>query len=136
MEILLQTFNITTYGIIVLLLSLVTTYIMIPKLIGVVKYKWFIDHPNNRSSHSYKIPNLGGITFYVSFVIGLFLINFYGVATFSFNMLAAVTVLFIAGLKDDLVVLSARSKVLAQLLAISLLLVNIDIPIENLYGFI
>jgi UDP-N-acetylmuramyl pentapeptide phosphotransferase/UDP-N-acetylglucosamine-1-phosphate transferase len=50
-------------------------------------------------------------------------------------MIAAVTVLFIAGLKDDLVVLSARSKVLAQLLAISLLLVNTDIPIENFYGF-
>lgn len=136
MEILVQTLNIKTYAFIVLLLSLVITYIMIPKLIGIVKYKWFIDHPNNRSSHSYQTPNLGGITFYVSFVIGLFLIQFYGVATFSFNMLAAITILFIAGLKDDLVVLSVRSKVLAQLLAITLLLVNTDIPIENLYGFL
>ena len=136
MEILLQSLNITTYAFIVLLLSLGTTYIMIPKLIGLIKYKWFIDHPNKRSSHSYKTPNLGGITFYISFVIGLFLIQFYGMATFSFNMLAAVTILFIAGLKDDLVVLSVRSKVLAQLLAITLLLVNTDIPIENLYGFL
>jgi UDP-N-acetylmuramyl pentapeptide phosphotransferase/UDP-N-acetylglucosamine-1-phosphate transferase len=136
MEILLQSLNITTYAFIVLLLSLGTTYIMIPKLIGLIKYKWFIDHPNKRSSHSYKTPNLGGITFYVSFVIGLYLIQFNGMTTFSFNMLAAVTILFIAGLKDDLVVLSVRSKVLAQLLAITLLLVNTDIPIENLYGFL
>ena len=136
MEILLQSFNITTYAFMVLLLSWAMTYIMIPKLIGIIKYKWFMDHPNKRSSHSSKTPTLGGITFYISFIICLVFIQLYNEALTSFNLIVAITILFIAGLKDDLVVLSVKAKLLAQILAISLLLLNTDIPLENIYGFL
>ena len=136
MEILLQSINITTYAFMVLLLSWAMTYIMIPKLIGIIKYKWFMDHPNKRSSHSSKTPTLGGITFYISFIICLVFIQLYNEALTSFNLIVAVTILFIAGLKDDLVVLSVKGKLLAQILAISLLLLNTDIPLGNIYGFL
>ena len=136
MEILLQSINITTYAFMVLLLSWAMTYIMIPKLIGIIKYKWFMDHPNKRSSHSSKTPTLGGITFYISFIICLVFIQLYNEALTSFNLIVAVTILFIAGLKDDLVVLSVKGMLLAQILAISLLLLNTDIPLGNIYGFL
>lgn len=134
MEFLLQ--HINNYGILLFLISFVITYLMIPKLIGVIRYKKLMDNPNIRSSHVNKTPTLGGIAFFVSIVIGLLLIQRYDNVGISLNIIVALTILFIAGLKDDLVVLSVRAKVLLQLLAITFLLMNTDIHIGNFYGFL
>ncbi|WP_262696705.1 MraY family glycosyltransferase [Flagellimonas lutimaris] len=51
-------------------------------------------------------------------------------------MIPGLTILFIVGLKDDMVVLSPGSKLLAQILAISFILVNDSFGIESLNGFL
>ena len=133
MESILQ--NIINYGLLILVISFIITYIMIPKLIGVIRYKKLMDNPNARSSHKNDIPTLGGITFYISLIVCMFFIQVYDIANIGFNIIAALTILFIAGLKDDLVILSVRAKIFSQLLAITFLLMNTDIHIYSLYGF-
>lgn len=136
MEILLQNINIDFSGFFLFLLSFIIVYLMIPKLIGVIRYKNLMDYPNTRSSHKNEIPTLGGISFYVSLIICLLFIQLFDNANISINIIAALTILLIAGLKDDLVILSVRAKVLSQLLAITFLLINTDIHINNFYGFL
>ena len=138
MEILLQKINIEIYSFFILVISFVISYLMIPKLIGVSRYKKLMDNPNSRSSHVNNTPTLGGIAFYISLMICLFIIQRFGfdIGNISFNIIASTTILFIAGLKDDLVVLSPRAKIISQLVAITFILVNSEIYIVNFYGFL
>ncbi len=112
------------------------TYLTIPKIIGVVEYKRLMDNPNQRSSHKALTPTLGGIAFFYTLVFALFFIK--GRDTFDEAMfiIPGLTILFIVGLKDDLVVLSPGSKLIAQVLAVAFILVNESFTIYSLNGFL
>lgn len=51
-------------------------------------------------------------------------------------VLASVTILFVVGLKDDMVSISPRTKLIGQLLAIFLILISEEFIIDNLHGFL
>ena len=116
--------------------SFLLTYLTIPKIIGVVAYKRLMDNPNQRSSHKSVTPTLGGIAFFYTLIFALFFIK--GRDTFDEAMyiIPGLTILFIVGLKDDLVVLSPGSKLLAQALAVTFILVNDSFTIFSLNGFL
>lgn len=116
--------------------SFLLTYLTIPRIIGVVEYKRLMDNPNQRSSHKSKTPTLGGIAFYYVIILALFFIRDRDVFDEAMYILPALTILFIVGLKDDLVVLSPGSKLIAQILAISFILVNESFTIFSLNGFL
>jgi UDP-GlcNAc:undecaprenyl-phosphate/decaprenyl-phosphate GlcNAc-1-phosphate transferase len=138
MEFFLEKINIENYGFFILVISFIICYLMIPKLIGVSRYKKLMDNPNSRSSHVNNTPTLGGIAFYISLILCLFIIQWLGfdVGNISFNIMASVTILFIAGLKDDLVVISPGAKIISQLIAVTFILLNPEIYIINLHGFL
>ena len=112
------------------------TYLTIPKIIGVVEYKRLMDNPNQRSSHIQKTPTLGGIAFFYTLIFALFFIS--GRDTFdeTIYIIPGLTILFIVGLKDDLVVLSPGSKLIAQVLAVAFILANESFTIHSLNGFL
>lgn len=133
MEILLEKINIENYSFFIFITSFIISYLTIPKLIGVSRYKQLMDNPNSRSSHVNKTPILGGIAFYISLMLCLFIIHWLGFDTgnISFNIIASITILFIAGLKDDLVVLSPWAKIISQIVAITFILLNANIYFVN-----
>lgn len=112
------------------------TYLTIPKIIGVVEYKRLMDDPNKRSSHSTKTPTLGGIAFFYTLVFALFFIEERGSFNEAIYIIPGLTVLFIVGMKDDLVVLSPGAKLVAQVVAIAFILVNESFTIDSLNGFL
>ncbi|WP_452225483.1 MraY family glycosyltransferase [Lacinutrix chionoecetis] len=112
------------------------TYFTIPKIISVVKYKDLLDAPNNRSSHVNTTPTLGGIAFYFTLMFSMFFLKDYDSYKIVYNLIPGLTVLFIFGLKDDLVVLSPLSKLIAQLVAVSFILANQSFLINSLNGFL
>jgi len=112
------------------------TYLTIPKIIGVVEYKRLMDNPNKRSSHSTKTPTLGGIAFFYTLVFALFFIEERGNFNEAIYIIPGLTVLFIVGMKDDLVVLSPGAKLIAQVVAIAFILVNESFTIDSLNGFL
>lgn len=128
--------NISLFSALLILISFVISYFVTSKVIKVVKYKGFMDNPNHRSSHYFKTPTLGGIAFYLSIITSIFLINFYSKNSFSLNLILSLTVLFIVGLKDDLVILSIRSKLITQILSVFFILLHPDFHQVNLYGFL
>ena len=116
--------------------SFLMVYLTIPKIIRVVEHKRLMDNPNNRSSHQTKTPTLGGISFYYTLIFALFFINGRDLHNESFYLIPGLTILFIIGIKDDLVVLSPGSKLIAQICAVFFVLVNESFTIFSLNGFL
>lgn len=123
-------------AILVFIGAFLITYLTIPKIIGVVEYKRLMDDPNARSSHKSKTPTLGGVAFFYCLIFALFFIKDRAVHLEYIYIIPGLTILFIVGLKDDMVVLSPGSKLIAQVLAISFVLVNDSFGIESLNGFL
>ncbi|HET8737386.1 MAG TPA: MraY family glycosyltransferase [Pricia sp.] len=112
------------------------TYLTIPKIIKVVEYKRLMDDPNIRSSHSMRTPTLGGVAFFYTLVFALFFIRGRDAFDEAMYIIPGLTILFIVGLKDDLVVISPGAKLLSQILAIAFILANPSFTILSLNGFL
>jgi len=112
------------------------TYLTIPKIISVVEYKRLMDNPNNRSSHKLGTPTLGGVSFFYVLIFALFFINGRDVFDEGMYIIPGLTILFIVGLKDDLVVISPGAKLLSQVFAIVFILANPSFTIHSLNGFL
>ncbi len=119
-----------------LLGSFLVTHIVLPKIIAVVTYKSLMDDPNQRSSHLERTPSLGGIAFFIVLILGFYFIRTFDQEDKIFAILPGLLILFIIGLKDDLVVLSPLTKLGAQLLAVSFVLANPAYQITDLHGFL
>jgi UDP-N-acetylmuramyl pentapeptide phosphotransferase/UDP-N-acetylglucosamine-1-phosphate transferase len=95
-----------------------------------------MDDPGIRSSHSLKTPTLGGVSFFYTLIIALFFIQGWDKLNETIHIIPGLTILFIIGLKDDLVVLSPGTKILSQILAASFILINESFNIYTLNGFL
>ena len=124
------------YSILLFVTCIVATVYLVPKIISVVQYKRLMDKPNQRSSHYIATPSLGGIAFYIVFVISLSFNNYYDDFNVSMSILPGMTILFFLGLKDDLVVFSPRTKLLGLVVACMFVLVNESFAFNNLHGFL
>ena len=124
------------YPILFFTASFALTYFTIPKIIGVVEYKNLMDSPNRRSSHKIITPTLGGIAFFYTLVFALFFLKDWNRYDEAWYLIPGLTILFILGLKDDLVVLSPFTKLVGQLCAIVFVLFNESFTIQSLNGFL
>ena len=118
-----------------LLGAFIVTYLVMPRIIGVVTYKRLMDAPNDRSSHSKKTPSLGGIAFFLAFSLGIYFLQPWDHNNLGMTLLPGLLILFIVGLKDDLVVLSPTTKILAQIAAITFLLVHPGFQIHQINSY-
>ena len=116
--------------------SFLLTYLTIPKIIGVVEHKRLMDDPNVRSSHSMRTPTLGGIAFFYTLIFALFFVRDRDAFDEAMHIIPALTILFIVGLKDDLVVITPGAKLLSQAVAITFILINPSFTIHSLNGFL
>ncbi|MFH6603054.1 glycosyltransferase family 4 protein [Maribacter algicola] len=116
--------------------SFLLTYLTIPKIIGVVEYRRLMDSPNHRSSHKSRTPTLGGVSFFYTLIFALFFIKGWTTLGEAMYIIPGLTILFIVGLKDDLVVISPGAKLMAQVLAIAFILANPSFTIHSLNGFL
>ncbi len=107
----------------------------IPRLIMLAKLKKLYDLPDNhRKIHKDVTPNLGGVCIFFAYLIVASI--FIDLTTFpKFNYLVAGTlVLFIAGVKDDIITLTPNKKFVSQILAAIIVVGIADIRIASLHG--
>lgn len=116
-------------------ISFFVVFFSIPKIIAVANAKKLFDVPNHRSANQEKvIPNLGGIAifsgFYISTIISL--------EGFDINkiigLLLTSLIMFLIGLKDDTMGLSAYKKLIGQLFVALYLVTLCNIRFTNLHG--
>lgn len=113
--------------------SFLITYISIPTIIKISRRKNLMDEPGARSSHLRKIPNLGGVAIFFSLGVcaPVFAYELFDRYKFLF---ASFIILFFVGVMDDIMVLRAYKKLLAQILVSALLVVGSDVRIRSLFG--
>lgn len=115
---------------------------LIPQILRLCKRKGLYDLPDERKVHSNAIPRLGGISFVPALFVSVgCLVGFMNPLeqgmrfdTWIVLLLCGLMVMYLIGLADDLVSVSARAKFLVQIICgiafpLSGLLIN------NLYGF-
>lgn len=115
--------------------SLLLTTILVPAVIRTSFRKGLFDHPTeSRKIHKRVIPNLGGIAIFGGFMFCQQLFIQSNILNPVNQLLMGGTILFMVGLKDDIVGVSPYKKFVAQFGASIVLAVIGDIRIANLQG--
>lgn len=109
----------------------------IPKIILLAKKKRLFDLPDNyRKIHKEVVPNLGGVGIFFSFIIvASIFIKFETFHTWNY-LVAAATILFVVGIKDDIISLTPNKKFAAQILAAVITVYLADIRLYSLHGIL
>lgn len=118
-----------------LIISAVLSYILIDKVRHVVLLKRLLDDPNERSSHQVATPNLAGLGFFIVIMLGMYFLEAYDTHNILFCLIPGLTILFITGLKDDLLILAPISKLIAQIASACFLVFHPNFLISSLHGF-
>lgn len=113
--------------------SFLITFFSIPTIIKISRRKNLMDEPGVRSSHLRKIPNLGGIAIFYSIGIctSIFAYEIFDLYKFLF---ASLIILLYVGIMDDIVVMRAYKKLVAQIVVSALIVIGSDVRIRNLFG--
>jgi UDP-GlcNAc:undecaprenyl-phosphate/decaprenyl-phosphate GlcNAc-1-phosphate transferase len=111
------------------------TYYLMPKIIIISNFQRIHATPNERSSHSSAVPNIGGSAFFICLMLGLYFIYPYDKFGNLIAFIPGLTILFIVGLKDDLVVLAPLTKLAAQIASAIFFVFQYKWNIESLHGF-
>lgn len=117
------------------ILSMLLCMSAIPRIIYISKKKKIFDLPDNgRKIHTDIIPNLGGIAIFLGFsVVASLFINPAEFAKWNY-IIAALLILFITGIKDDLINVNPSKKLIAQVAASAIIAGLADYRLDNLYG--
>ena len=106
----------------------------IPNIIYIAKRKRLFDRPDNhRKLHTRIVPNLGGIGIFFAFFITVSLFIKSDFTTWNY-IASACLILFITGLKDDLVSISSSKKFIAQAAAATITVVFAGVRLHSLGG--
>jgi UDP-N-acetylmuramyl pentapeptide phosphotransferase/UDP-N-acetylglucosamine-1-phosphate transferase len=116
-------------------LAVAITWVVIPSVIRVAELKHLFDEPDNlRKTHIRKTPTLGGVAIFagliISFSLAQELHNLFDIK----YMIPALMILFFAGVKDDVIELTAAKKFAAQFLSAFLIVYLGNIKINSFYG--
>jgi UDP-GlcNAc:undecaprenyl-phosphate/decaprenyl-phosphate GlcNAc-1-phosphate transferase len=104
------------------LTAFLLTYFSIPPIVKVSTFKKLFALPNSRTSHLNPTPNMGGIAIFIGFVISVVIFYFPGEPYVLIYLLSGIIILLFIGLKDDILILDPKKKILGQFAA-SLLIV-------------
>lgn len=117
------------------ILAFVITWNAIPSIVSVAIMKGLSGKPNGRSSHKDSIPLLGGVAVFAGLALSTVVVAGWG---FEFELkyiIAGMIILFFIGMKDDLLVIDPKKKLVGQILASLIIIILGDIRIDNFHGF-
>ena len=117
------------------LTALAVSAMSIPQIIYVAKRKRLFDVPDNhRKLHKRIVPNLGGIGIFMAFVLAGSLFVTPEQSTTWTYIVAATLLLFIIGVKDDLIAVSPTKKFVTQAVSSFIIVVIAGIRIKSFHG--
>jgi UDP-N-acetylmuramyl pentapeptide phosphotransferase/UDP-N-acetylglucosamine-1-phosphate transferase len=123
-----------------ILLSFITafipSYFIIPSVINVAKVKHLCDEPGERRSHKESTPSLGGIAIFAGLVFSIIFWTPFAAFTELQYILCSLIIIFLIGVKDDIVPMTAYKKLLGELMAAGILVIKANIRISSLHGFL
>ncbi|TDQ19356.1 UDP-N-acetylmuramyl pentapeptide phosphotransferase/UDP-N-acetylglucosamine-1-phosphate transferase [Algoriphagus boseongensis] len=118
-----------------LLTSFSVGFLLTPIVISVLRKAKIGDEPGGRKIHKKFTPSMGGISIVLSAYVALAIWGWQYPLPDIRYLLGAIALMFFVGLRDDMVELSAKQKLLGQLVAVLLVVVAGDIRIKDFHGF-
>ncbi len=122
------------YPLFAFLAAFVITYFSVPAIIRLSLVKKLYDQPDDRKKHASRITPLGGIAIFGGLIIPFIFFSAHLINPTLNSVLVALFVLFITGVKDDLYPLVPYKKLLGQILAVGIVILQGDIRLERFYG--
>jgi UDP-GlcNAc:undecaprenyl-phosphate/decaprenyl-phosphate GlcNAc-1-phosphate transferase len=123
------------YAILAFFMSAVIAAMSMPRVIRLSVKKRLMDNPDNgRKQHKNPTPTLGGVGIFFGFILTASVLGGFIPAEGYPFLVAAMVLLFIVGVKDDLMVVEARKKLIAQIVASSLIVFGTNTYIPDLGG--
>ncbi len=121
-----------------ILFTAITSFIVVSVAMPVVIYiadrKKLYDVPDERKLHTHAIASLGGVGIFLGFMFSCMLVlDIQNNPEFKYFLSAAFMIFFI-GLKDDLVLISATKKFIAQIIVAAIIIHLGGIRIESFHG--
>lgn len=112
-----------------------------PAIIYLSNTKNLMDTPDDRSMHLHKTPTLGGIGIFIAFSLTII---FFGIFTqFSqpdmiklLSLLGGIIILLFLGIKDDILVLSPKKKIIGQIVSATMVVLMTDVRISDFNGLL
>ncbi|WP_299778198.1 glycosyltransferase family 4 protein [uncultured Formosa sp.] len=118
------------------LLALITAFLAFPTIIFIAHAKQLVDVPDKRSVHSKTVPTLGGIGIFFAVAIVLTLSGAFLDAKLLMPVVGALIILFFLGVKDDILILSPKKKMLGQIIAALMVILITDLRIITFSGIL
>ena len=114
--------------------SYIITFLIIPVIISYSKKKNLLDTPDRRKIHKELTPSLGGIAIFIGFITAAFIwMSLRGLVQYKF-VLVALSIVFIIGVRDDILPLKPKVKLLGQIIAASMVIGLSGIKLTSFYG--
>jgi UDP-N-acetylmuramyl pentapeptide phosphotransferase/UDP-N-acetylglucosamine-1-phosphate transferase len=111
-------------------------FLAVPPVIRVSSIRRIFDEPDERKLHKDAIPSLGGVAMFAAIFFSIVFwsddINFEQLRW----MILPLFIIFMQGLKDDIVAISAVKKLIGQLIATSIMVFWGKLYIDDLNGFL
>ncbi len=115
-------------------IGFILVVISIPPIIRVAHAKHLFEPFEERKIHTKIIPPMGGVAIFIGFTLSS-IIATDGISFDSLKyIIASVIVMFFIGLKDDLMDISARKKLMVQIFAAVILITLGNVRFTNLHG--
>jgi UDP-GlcNAc:undecaprenyl-phosphate GlcNAc-1-phosphate transferase len=115
--------------------ALFIAWYFIPRVVKIAEIRHLTDLPGLIKIHKKEIPTLGGVGIYAGFAFGFLLVidgSMKGVSYFT----VATLLLFFAGIKDDLIGMTARKKFTAEIIASLIIVYFTNIRLTDFHGFL
>ena len=113
------------------------TFFSVPVIIRFAHRKGIVDLPDDdRKVHNKKIPTLGGVALFAGIVISFSAWIGHQPPEYYSYLMAALVIIFIVGLKDDIEEISPYTKLIAQFLAAGLVVIGAGIQLHHFDGFL
>lgn len=114
--------------------AFILSFLILPVIIKYSLRKNLVDVPGRRKIHKKITPSLGGIAIFIGFFISvIFWVDLPQLTEIKF-LLVPLCIVFIVGVRDDLVPLRAYVKLFGQIIAISFLIFFFDERLTGFYG--
>lgn len=112
------------------------TYIVIPSIVKVSYLKGLFDTPNHRTSHYRNIPTLGGVGVFIGWILTVSIFSGAGIDHELKYIIGSLLILFFIGIKDDVLIVDPRKKLVSQILASAIVAILGNIRISNFHNIL
>jgi UDP-GlcNAc:undecaprenyl-phosphate GlcNAc-1-phosphate transferase len=114
--------------------AFIITYLSIPTIVKISKFKKLFDVPNERTSHINEVPVLGGLSIFAGFTISAIICTLPIESADIKFILGGIIILFFLGLKDDILMIAPTNKFLGQIGAALIIVILGNIRITNFHS--